>query len=307
MKPLMIVNPASAGGRTGRVWRDLSRTIEMALGPCEVEVTRSSGHALTIAREAKGFDRIVAVGGDGTFSEIVAGVIEGGHGAAVGLIHQGTGGDFRRSLGMEHRLDTYLGAIGRNDPELVDAAQVTYTDHEGRQQTRPFINAVSIGMGGLADKYVSEGSRLLGARAQYLMASLKALANVAVGRVVCDLELEGRKETVRMSTRILAICNGQYFGGGMQVAPMASLTDGVLEVMAFVGESRLPLLTAMGSIYSGEHVKRAGVEHYRVTAIDVRLENDHEGERFLLDVDGECLGRAPIRISVLPEAVNVLV
>jgi YegS/Rv2252/BmrU family lipid kinase len=306
VKPLLIVNPASAGGRTGRIWRELARTIELALGPCEIEMTRASAHAIELARQAKGFDRIVAVGGDGTFSEVVAGVIAGGHEAAVGLIHQGTGGDFRRSLGLEHRLDTYLGAIGRFEPKLIDAAQVEYVGHDGQRQTRPFINAVSLGMGGLTDKYVAEGSRLFGARAQYLMGSLKALANVVVGRVVCELEFEDQKETIRVPTRILAVCNGQYFGGGMHIAPMASLTDGALEVLVFAGESRLPLLTAMGSVYSGDHVGREGVRHYRVNAINVRLENDHEGDRFLLDVDGECLGRAPIRVSVLPKAVYVL-
>jgi YegS/Rv2252/BmrU family lipid kinase len=307
VNPLLIVNPASSGGRTGRIWPDLRRTIEQALGSCEVEMTRAPAHAIEIARQAKGFDRIISVGGDGTFSEVAAGVIEGGHGAAVGIIHQGTGGDYRKTLGIENRLDAYLGAIGRGQPRVVDVARAEYRGHDGQTGTRVFANAASIGMGGLVDKYVAEGSHMLGARAQYFMGSLKALINVAVGRIVADLELaEGKQETIRFPTRIVAVCNGQYFGGGMQIAPMATLDDGILEVLVFAGENRLPLLTAMNSVYSGQHVKHAAVHHYRVKSITLRLENDDEGDRFLLDVDGECLGRAPIKISVIPKALNVL-
>ncbi len=308
MKPLLIVNPASSGGRTGRVWNDLRRTVEQALGPCDVQMTDAQGHAVKLARDARGYERIVAVGGDGTFSEVAAGVIEGGHGAAVGLIHQGTGGDYRKTLGLENRLDTYLGAIGRAEPRLVDAARAEYRGHTGATETRAFVNAASIGMGGLVDKYVAEGSHMLGAKGQYFVASLKALLNVSVGRVVCDLELaDGTKETVRYPTRIVALCNGRYFGGGMQIAPMALLDDGVLEFLIFVGEHRVPLLGAMNSVYSGKHVGHPAVKHYRVTSVSLRLDNDDEGDRFLLDVDGECLGRPPVKISVLPKALRVLV
>lgn len=306
MKPLLIVNPASGGGRTGRLWPELRRAIEHAVGVCEVEMTTAPGHAIEIARQAKGFDRVVSVGGDGTFSEVSAGVIEGKVDTAVGLIHQGTGGDFRKTLGMEHRLDVYLGAIGRGETRLVDVGRVEYTGLDGQRQSRPFVNAISLGMGGLVDKYVGEGSKMLGAKATYLLASLKAVVTGAKGQLVCELESNGRTETLQFDSRIIAICNGRYFGGGMQIAPMAKLDDGALEFLAFTGGGRLPLLTAMNSVYSGGHLKNPSVQHRTVNAVTIRLLNEEDNGRFLLDVDGEYLGQGPLRVTLLPKALRVL-
>ncbi len=291
MKPLLIVNPASGGGRTGA---------------CEVEMTKAPGHAIDIVRQASGFDRIVSVGGDGTFSEVAAGVVEGKVDAAVGLIHQGTGGDFRKTLGMEHRLDVYLGALGRGETRMVDVGRVEYTGLDGKRQSRPFVNAISIGMGGLVDKYVGEGSKMFGAKATYLMASLKAVVTGAIGKVICEIESGSRTETLQFNSRILAICNGQYFGGGMQIAPMAKLDDGVLEFLAFTGGGRVPLLTAMNSVYSGGHLTNPSVQHRTITAVSVRLQNAEDSGRFLLDVDGEYLGQGPLRVTLIPKALRVL-
>jgi YegS/Rv2252/BmrU family lipid kinase len=306
VKPLLIVNPASGGGRTGRLWPELRRTIENAVGTCEVEMTKAPGHAIDIARHATGFDRIISVGGDGTFSEVAAGVVEGKVDAAVGLIHQGTGGDFRKTLGMEHRLDVYIGAIGRGETRLVDVGRVEYTGLDGTRQSRPFVNAISIGMGGLVDKYVGEGSKMLGAKATYLTASLKAVMTGAVGRAVCELESGGKTETLQFNSRIVAMCNGQYFGGGMQIAPMAKLDDGLLEFLAFTGGGRIPLLTAMNSVYSGGHLKNPSVQHRTVSAVTFRLLNEEANDRFLLDVDGEYLGHGPLRVTLVPKALRVL-
>jgi YegS/Rv2252/BmrU family lipid kinase len=312
MKPLLVVNPASGGGKTGRVLADLRRPIERALGTCEFELTQAPGHARELAREAaaQGRERIVAVGGDGTFSEVADGILSvanAGNRSAVGLIHQGTGGDFRRSAGLENRLDAFLAPIARHEPRLVDAGRITHLDRGGRPAVRHFMNVVSLGMGGLVDKYVGESTRLLGGSALYLASSLKALALGAVGRLSCEVtHADGRVETLRLTTRILTVCNGRYFGGGMQVAPMARLDDGLFDVVADDGGGRLPLVRMMAAIYGGTHLRLPGVRHLRVSSIAARLDNDSDGDRFLLDVDGELAGRAPVRLDVVAKALPLL-
>lgn len=305
MKPLLIVNPAANGGKTREMWSELRRPIERVLGACELAFTERTGHAIDLARAAAStFDRIIAVGGDGTFSEVASGVLASGAQPAVGLIHQGTGGDFRRSLGFEHRLDRYLAATTR-EPRLIDAGLVEYIDRAGQQQTRRFVNVASIGMGGLVDKYVSEGTRMLGGTATYFLATLKALANGAVGNLVCDIETEEGTRTLNLQTRILAVCNGRYFGGGMEVAPRASLDDGLFDVVGILGGGRAPLVGVLSSVYNGSHLSHSSVEYFRARSISLRLVNDHDSERFLLDVDGECVGQAPVKLTVLPKALRV--
>jgi diacylglycerol kinase (ATP) len=307
VRPLLIVNPAASGGRTRQVWGDLLRPIEHALGPCEVVFTERSGHATELACDAaSSFDRVIAVGGDGTCSEVAAGLLESGSAAAMGLIHQGTGGDFRRSLGLENRLDQYLSVIARHEPRSIDAGQIEFTGRDGQRQRRRFINVASVGMGGLVDKYVGEGSRMLGGKVTYLVASLKALANGAVGRLRVEATLAGETRSVRIQTRILAICNGRFFGGGMEIAPRASLDDGAFDVVAMEGTDRLPLLGSMAAVYQGKHLSRPGVVHFRASALALSLDNGEDTERFLVDVDGEYVGRMPITVSVLPKALRVL-
>lgn len=307
-RPLLVVNPASCGGRTGRIFDRLLRPVERALGPIDARLTTCPGDGRRIAREAalEGRRRIVAVGGDGTFSEVASGVLEAQSGAAVGLIHQGTGGDYRRSLGIEHRLDAYLAALARNEPRAVDAGRVEFTDVEGRPASRFFVNVLSFGMGGLVDKYVGESGRALGGQAAYFVASLKALAVGALGRLECEVEHEGERRPVRMQTRNLAVCLGRWFGGGMHVAPGASLDDGLFDVVAIGGERRLPVLGLSSALYKGEHLTRPDVHHLRASALDIRLHNEADADRFLLDVDGEYAGRGPLRVTLLPKALRVL-
>ena len=121
MKPLLVVNPKSGRGRTGETFGAMRATIERAMGAVEVAFTERSGHGIDLARQGAiaGHPLVVAVGGDGTFHEVVNGLMQAKHGdgaakaadTRVGLIAQGTGGDFRKTLDLEHRLDRYLDAL----------------------------------------------------------------------------------------------------------------------------------------------------------------------------------------------------
>lgn len=307
MKPLLVVNPASCAGRTGRLFTEVRGTIERALGECDVQFTTAPAEATEIARRGaeEGRDRIIAVGGDGTFGEIAAGVLLSGRRVPVGLIHQGTGGDFRKSLGIEHRLDRYIEVINEGHAHPIDMGEVTCVGPDGSERKAWFVNAMSVGMGGLVGKYVAEGGRLMGPKATYFMASLKALFTGAAGRCVLDLTLDGQTQTHRISTRNLAVCNGQFFGAGMHIAPMARLDDGVFEIVT-MGETRGSVLSLSSAIYKGEHLGRAGVQHLRATELTLRLENESDSERFLIDVDGDYIGRSPVTVKVLPGALDVL-
>lgn len=305
-RPLLVVNPAACGGKTGRVFDQLLRPVERALGPVDVVFTTAPGDATRLAAEGAlaGHERIVAVGGDGTFNEVCAGVLESGVRSAVGLIHQGTGGDFRRSLGLEHRLDRYLESIASGRRRAIDVGRVSFMTEDGEERTRTFVNVISLGMGGLVDRYVSDGPRGLGGKAAYFVASLRALATGDAGRLL--LRIDGEEEPRRLVTRNLSICNGQWFGGGMQVAPDASLDDGRFDVVALTGADRLPVLTLAGAIYDGKHLSRPNMVHLRCSEIEITHETGDECSRFLLDVDGECVGRAPLRVTMLPRALDVL-
>ena len=313
-RPLFIVNPAAGRGKTGRTWPQMKATIEAKLGPIDVSFTNAPGHGITLARDAAEAGRplVVAVGGDGTFHEIVNGVAEGPASTGtkratdVGILAQGTGGDFRRTLGLEHRLDRYLDALAGGRSRPLDLGKATFLDRNGKPTTRWFVNVLSAGMGGLVDQYVQESGRALGNAAAYWFASLRALMTIEAGRLRCTVTGADGTETVHeIASYMVAICNGRYFGSGMHVAPMADPADGLFELVALPAGSKVGFTVRSQRIYDGSHIGQAETLHLRGRKFHLELIDDRAKGTFLLDVDGEPLGRLPLTIEVVPNALHV--
>ncbi len=309
-RPLIIVNPRSGGGRAGRTFTEVKAVLERRLGPVDAVFTANPAHAIELARDAvkAGTRLVVAVGGDGTLHEVANGVLDAGvEGAAVGYVGQGTGGDFRRTLGLEHRLDAYVEAIASGRVRRVDAGKLRYRAPDGTTKTRWFINILSAGMGGLVDQYVSETTKALGGKAAYFWASTRALAACKRGRLRCDITLAGENHTREVSTYMIAICNGRYFGSGMHVAPMAQPDDGRFEIVSMDAPGKLAFAAISRRIYEGKHLSAPTVQHFACDKIAIDLENEGARSVFLLDVDGEPLGGMPIQVELVPKVLALRV
>ena len=311
MKPLLVVNPQSGGGATGRTFGAMKSTIERALGPVEVAMTERQGHGIDLAREGAvaGHPLVIAVGGDGTLHEVVNGLMvakSGDYGTKardvrLGIIAQGTGGDFRKTLGLEHRLDKYLDAIKSGNERTIDVGRF----EGGGKASHYFVNILSAGLGGLVDKYVATTSRALGGKAAYFGATFKALVNARVGNLRVKVTNDGKTESHAIRTFMIAMCNGRFFGGGMHVAPMAKLDDGKLEVVALGATSKVGFALTSGSIYEGKHIGQAGTVHLRGEKITIELANEDAKSVFLLDVDGEPMGSLPLSVEAVPKALTL--
>ena len=162
----------------------MQSVIESRLGAVKIAFTEHAGHGIELARAGaeNGHALIVAVGGDGTFNEVVNGVMLSKCATKVGIIGQGTGGDFSRALGVEHRLDKYLDTLVSGRERKLDVGWLRYRDGEVMRE-RYFVNILSAGMGGLVDRYVADASRALGGTAAYFGASVKALVACREGKL----------------------------------------------------------------------------------------------------------------------------
>jgi YegS/Rv2252/BmrU family lipid kinase len=306
-KPLVVVNPRSANGVTGQTFGAMRATIERSLGPIEVAMTERPGHGIELAREGAlaGHTLVIAVGGDGTIHEVINGLMNAKDGRTeapqLGIIGQGTGGDFRKTLGIEHRLDRYVEAIASGRQRSLDVGRFTGGGKSGHY----FVNILSAGMGGLVDRYVATAPRLLGGKAAYFGASLKALINAKLGTLRCTITNDDTTEEHLLRSFMVAICNGIYFGGGMKVAPMAALDDGVFDIVALGATSKVGFALTSGSIYSGDHMSNASTVHLRARKLRLDLVNEDARDRFLLDVDGEPMGGLPLEIECVPKALVV--
>lgn len=307
-RTLVIVNPTSAGGRTGRRWPALRDALHTAGVVHDVHQTTAPRDATTVTRQAlvDGYDRVVAAGGDGTLNEVVNGFFtpDGNRinsDAVLGLLSSGTGGDFRRTIGLPtdpHQLATILAA---NHTRIIDAGRITYDDPA--TAPRQFINIADCGVGGevvaRVNRSRNKGSGVLG-MAVFLAITVKALTTFGGRpvRIACD------GESTEMEIQNVVIANGRYFGGGMRIAPSAEVDDGWLDVVVLPALGRLRTLVAMPSVYRGAHIRQPGVLVRR--ARSVRIEPLDEWP-LLFDVEGEQIGRAPATLTCLPAVLNLCV
>lgn len=313
MKPLIVLNPNSQGGKTGKCADELQGVIQRYVGDADMSFTERPRHAVEIAEQAArdGRDSIIAVGGDGTIHEVANGLMQArADGVApppLGIVGQGTGGDFRRCLDLEHRLDQYCKVIAGKKTRSIDIGRFSFRNNVGEEDQAYFVNILSVGLGGLVDRYVADASRALGGTLAYLGATLKALNKSEIGILDCKVFNGEEHESIELHTRQVAICNGRFFGSGMEVAPMAKPDDGLLNVVSMGDSPRIKFLVKSLSIYSGKHLDNPGVEVFSCDRIDIELRNDSIRDEFPLDVDGEPLGTLPISIELVPKALDVYV
>lgn len=312
-RPLVIINPRAGGARGGHSAQALRRIIEDAIGGVDVVETERPRHAVELAAEAARSDRelVIATGGDGSIHEVVNGLMaakaEGHDKTTLGIIGRGTGSDLCKTLGLERRLDRFLSTIAARVKRNIDVGRFSYIDNSGNDASAYFVNILSVGMGGLVDKFVRDTTKYLSGPAAYFIASSRALVRSQVGHLKIRLEPEsGPTREIEVASRQIAICNGRYFGSGMQIAPMARVDDGLFEVVDLGAASRLKFAMSSSAMYSGAHMKSPDVQHWRCRKIEVVLQNQAANEVFLLDVDGEPLGRLPITVEVLRAALPVL-
>jgi YegS/Rv2252/BmrU family lipid kinase len=305
VRTAVIVNPRSAGGKTGRIWPRIAKMLMERLGPVDTRFTEGQGHATPLAREllGQGYERIIAAGGDGTISEAANGFLCDDapvrRGACLGIIPLGTGGDFRRTLGIPRDPAKALDLLATAAPLPIDVGKATFRGFDGALRTRYFINVLSFGMGGDVAGRARNLLSPLGGKAAFLYASACALLRYERKQVT--LQLDGGNPPFSFSIYNVAVGNGRFHGGGMQACPAAVLNDGMFEVTVIEYMPALRVLLDFPALYSGNIYRHPKVRRLRGAAIDAESR-----EPVRIEIDGEALGMLPLHISVLPQRLPVL-
>lgn len=309
--PLFIINPASGSHRAGGEISRLLARAEHLYGRVSAQQTERRGHAeeLALAGAKTGHPLIVAVGGDGTFSEVANGVLRaqaaGAEPSAVGLVSIGTGGDLRRTLGIDAGIEASLEVLATGTDRPVDVIRVEFADRAGKPKTRYVTNVVSAGLGGLVDRYIESTPSFVPGRVGYYAASLRAAAVSTQQPLKAQVQWQGETREETIPAYLIAVCNGRWFGGGMDVAPMAAPDDGRLEVVVVASPTKTYLLRNIKSVYEGRHLDLPCVSHFACSRVTLSLDDAAAARRFLLDVDGDALGSLPLTAEVLPAALRV--
>jgi YegS/Rv2252/BmrU family lipid kinase len=304
VRPLVIVNPRSGGGLSEKQWARIRGALTDGLGELDSAFTSGPRDASAIAaREAAGGRRLIlALGGDGTISEVADGVLAAGAGATteIALIPRGTGGDFRRTLDLPHDPGAAARHLREAAARPVDAGRVRYRTPDGGEAVRHFVNVASFGFSSAVATRANASSKRLGGRVAFLGATLRAL--VSYENTDVWLSLDG-KPRERRRLLMAAVGNGRFFGGGMKICPDARLDDGALDLVAVGDFSRTDILTRIGRLYDGTHLELEEVVSARVTTMTAEpVEADLQ---IPVELDGETPGFLPATFEVLPGALRV--
>ena len=311
MKSFLVLNPRSANGATGRHFDSIAQAIRGAVGDHSHAFTERPMHAAELTRGAiaAGHDLVIAAGGDGTINEVVNGFFEPAlpgqpvrairEGAALAIVPRGTGGDLRRTIGLDGDLSRTCARL-KGERRAIDVGRVEYTLAAGGKAARYFINVGDIGVGAKIVEIANRGSKALGALS-FTIASLRGLLGWRDVAVRASFDGAPAEE---LSVTSLAIANGRYFGGGMMVAPEARLDDGLFHITIWTGYTLVDFATKGGAIRDGSHVKLPGTRTR--TARTLSIEAATPGEAVGVEVDGELLGQLPATFTVLPGALQLV-
>jgi YegS/Rv2252/BmrU family lipid kinase len=301
-KPVVIVNPRSGGGISEKRWAGVVAAISDGLGSFDARFTEAPGHARTIAHEETmaGRELVVALGGDGTISEVADGVVAAGGQAELGIIPRGTGGDFRRTLGIENELFAAAEHVRKSIPRNVDVGRVTFVSHNGDKSARHFVNVTSLGFSSVVASRANQASKRLGGRVSFLSAVVRSLLTYDNAEVMLSVD-DG--EARRMTLLLAAVGNGRFFGGGMKICPEAILDDGHFDLVTVGDLGRFEVLAKIHRIYSGNHLSMQEVKSVRCQRLQF-APADPKAE-IPVEIDGETPGRLPARFEILQGALRL--
>lgn len=298
---VFLVNPASAGGSTGRRWPEIAhRCASLGLSG-DALLSEQPGHVSSLARRAveDGARRLVVVGGDGTVNEVVNGIGDLDlAGVEVAVLPHGTGWDFVRTFGISRDLDHAIRTALEGAVREIDLGRVDFRTWAGDETRAYFANVGSAGISGAIAKRANETSKALGGKVSYYWATLAVFFGWQVGelRVSVDEEVrEGRMIDV-------LVTNGRYLAGGMMMCPEAEPDDGLFDVLLIGDVTKRDLAFVLPKTYRGKHLPHPRLELLRGRAVTVDAD-----EPLPIEIDGEQPGTTPARFEVLPRALRLRV
>jgi YegS/Rv2252/BmrU family lipid kinase len=282
----LIVNPFAGGGRAGRALGDVEATLGRLGLEHHVETTRSLDHAreLAVTAVAAG-ETAVAFGGDGLIGAVADALREGD--GVLGVLPGGRGNDFARMLGIPLDPQAACSVLASGAVHRIDLGQVG---------SRTFIGIASCGFDSVANRIANETTIVRG-NLVYAYGALRALAGWRPATFT--VTIDGDTHTVTGYT--VAAANSRFYGGGMMLAPDATLQDGMLDVVIVLETPKLRFLRLLPTVFKGEHVRLDTVQVLRGATVEIAASRP-----FTLYADGDPIAELPVTVSTLPGAIRAI-
>jgi len=288
LKLLLLANPTAAGGRARRLLPSVIEVLRRQAATIECVEAATADELAAAARDATraGYDRVLVAGGDGTV-HIVLNELRGSE-SALGVLPLGHGNDLARALGVP--LDPSEAA------EFLLRAPVAPMDL-GRVGDRVFATVAAVGLDAETNRRARTWGPWPRGHLRYFFAGLRTLLSYVPYR----FNLVTDSEEFNGEAMWVAVANAPCYGGGIRIAPEASLDDGLLDVCVIERISAPALLALYPALMRGGHLRARPVRYFRCARAQFRAPVGPE-----LHADGEPITRLPAEVVVEPEAVKVV-
>ena len=309
--PLVIVNPKSAAGSTKSRWAETASDFRAHFGAFQVAFTKKQGDGIALALRGAAQNRkfIIACGGDGTISEVANGILQSGKDIELGVLPSGTGGDFRRGLGMPTTAREVARSLRTGVTRTIDVGKVTFQNFQNETVSRYFLNVSSFGLSASVIERVMTTTKLdwlphdrFRGKASFALSTLQEVLDLNYTTVRVKID-DGEEKS--LNTINFCVCNSRYFGGGMKIAPDAKLGDGFLDVVNIGDIKTAKILLNAYTLYRGSHLNLPEVKS--VLARKIEVSPADKTREIHIETDGELPGRLPAIYEIVPNALKIRV
>ncbi|MFL0246601.1 diacylglycerol/lipid kinase family protein [Candidatus Clostridium stratigraminis] len=294
MNHLFIINPIAGKGKTLKLIPIIEKVFKARKEKFVIEITKYIGHAAEIAEKYSSEEdyRIYSVGGDGTLNEVLNGIVNTNSSLAV--IPSGTGNDFIKSIFKYNNkisMEAILIKTINGKEERIDL---------GKVNDRYFLNIASVGF----DAEVAYNSikfkklPFINGTAAYILGLLITLFKYKN----YDLNIKIDNTSLKLNSLLVAVANGRYYGGGINVAPKANLKDGFFDVCLIKRVGRLKILGLFPKVIQGNHETIKEVNFKNGKAVNIISKED-----LAFNIDGEIIRGKEAEFQIIKHGVQIVI
>ncbi len=244
---------------------------------------------------------LIIAGGDGSVNEAVNGLMafdqQVRSNTAMAILPLGSGNDFSRTIGRTHSLKEIIANHRNAIMTEVDVGQVSFTNIDGNQETRYFVNVFDVGIGAVIADIVNRRKKPFGSAIAYHAAIVEGLIKYKNSTMMVTTD-EGEILNGRMMSMIVA--NGRYFGHGLGIAPEAHVNSGHFELVKLGNISLLDYLTHLKQLKRCEKLNNPEIEYLKGQSCHIETGK----EKLPIEMDGEFVGYTPATVSISPSTIR---
>ena len=276
MKYIFIINAIAGRGRYKKILPNIEKICKERNIEYEIRYISEEKDSSQIASEYKDEENVIyVVGGDGTITRTLAGIV--GTKNKLGVIPSGSGNDTYRTIKMLPKGETKIDLAKINDTYFINVA-CTGVDAE-----------VANNLDKLKETKIPT-SQLYNASIVYTFVKFKHKR----------MKLHTSIKDIDSKYTILSICNGAYYGGGFNIAPKAELTDGLLDIYYAEKMSKIKMIPLLLKMKRGKHEGKRKIHKFRTNHVEIDFE-----EEITFNVDGEKVTNNHFTIDILPKIITV--